>query len=321
MLGQHRRFLELGLGGRGSSQARPHREGEKEGEGGERRSSDVETHVGSSVRSGCVASRGTVRGSAKGGGQFRRTPAAGQAQPVHLAAALAPAGVQAGGRSADRAQDGRIPARAVGRPAVDDLPALDDVEAGRLGRDVVDVRLGHQDRPALARDGGDARGHLRDDGGREPLERLVEQEQPGVEGEGAGDREHLALAARQVGPAARRVRAQAGEHLVGEGDPLGGGAALRPGPGRDLDVLGDGEVAEDPALLRARIPRRAGRWRGSGAPRWDRPRARSAPRPGGGSPSRCGAWWSCPRRSGPRDTRGRPAPPRARRRGGCGSTG
>ena len=64
------------------------------------------------------------------------------------------------GRSADDAQDGRVPARAVGRPGIDDLPALDDVEPARLGWHVVDVRLGDQDGATLARDGRDARGDL-----------------------------------------------------------------------------------------------------------------------------------------------------------------
>jgi hypothetical protein len=58
----------------------------------------------------------------------------------------------------------------------------------------------------------------RDHRRREALERLVEQQQLRVEGERAGDRDHLALAARELVAAARHVLAQLREHLVGEID-------------------------------------------------------------------------------------------------------
>src|SRR5438876_278706 len=72
---------------------------------------------------------------------------------------------------------GRVSAGRVGWSAVNDLPALDHIQAGCFREDVVDVRLGEEDGPPLAGDGGDALGDLGDDRRRQPFERLVEEEQ------------------------------------------------------------------------------------------------------------------------------------------------
>src|SRR5438128_1751327 len=47
-----------------------------------------------------------------------------------------------------------------------------------------------------------------------------------------------------------RGAAEHGEHAVGQVDALDGGAPAGPRPGRDLDVLGDGEVREDAGIFR-----------------------------------------------------------------------
>src|SRR5690242_18739137 len=98
-----------------------------------------------------------------------------------------------------------------------------------------------------------------DDQGRQPQAQLVEQKQPWLAGEGAGDREHLLLAAReQPGPPPAQV---AKEREVAEGDLF---VQTLTAVG-ETEVLRDGETEEDAAPL--------GNVRdaetGSGA-RWDR---------------------------------------------------
>ena len=68
-----------------------------------------------------------------------------------------------------------------------------------------------------------------DDGGGQPLEGLVEEEQVRVEGEGARDREHLPLAAGQLGPP-RSEAAEVGEDRVGGLHAVRGGPPGGPGP-------------------------------------------------------------------------------------------
>src|SRR5881397_2751735 len=67
---------------------------------------------------------------------------------------------------------------------------------------------------------------------------------------GARDREHLPLAAAQLRALAPRVPPEHREDAVGELDALRGRAPPGPRPRGDLDVLGHGEVGEDPAVLR-----------------------------------------------------------------------
>src|SRR5438552_1266252 len=132
----------------------------------------------------------------------------------------------------------------------EDRAALDDVQTADVLGHVMDVGLGDQDRSAQLGDRRDTLAHGRDDRGREPLEGLVEQEQVGVEREGPRDREHLPLAAAQLRALAPRVPPEHREDAVGELDALRGGAPPGPRPRGDLDVLGHGEVGEDPAVLR-----------------------------------------------------------------------
>src|SRR2546425_1166534 len=132
----------------------------------------------------------------------------------------------------------------------EDRAALDHVETADVLGHVVDVGLGDQDRSAELGDRRDTLAHGRDDRGREPLEGLVEQEQVGVEREGPRDREHLPLAAAQLRALAPRVPPEHREDAVGELDALRGRAPPGPRPRGDLDVLGHGEVGEDPAVLR-----------------------------------------------------------------------
>src|SRR5438445_2664095 len=132
----------------------------------------------------------------------------------------------------------------------EDRAALDDVQTADVLGHVMDVGLGDQDRSAQLGDRRDPLAHGRDDRGREPLERLVEQEQLGVEREGPRDRERLPLAAAQLRALAPRVPPEHREDAVGELDALRGGAPPGPRPRGDLDVLGHGEVGEDPAVLR-----------------------------------------------------------------------
>src|SRR2546427_3053919 len=61
----------------------------------------------------------------------------------------------------------------------EDRAALDDVQTADVLGHVMDVGLGDQDRSAQLGDRRDTLAHGRDDRGREPLERLVEQEQLG----------------------------------------------------------------------------------------------------------------------------------------------
>ena len=136
------------------------------------------------------------------------------------------------------------------RPAAeDDLAALDDVEPGGVLGHVVDVGLGDEDRAAEPDDRRDAGAHGRDDRGRESLERLVEQQHLRVERQRARDREHLALAAAHLRALARGVAAERGKHVVRLLDALGRRPTARPRPGGDLDVLGDGEIREDPGVF------------------------------------------------------------------------
>src|SRR5207248_2715178 len=110
--------------------------------------------------------------------------------------------------------------RLVERAGEDDLAALDDVQAVRPGGDVVDVGLRDQQAATEPRDGRQRLADDRHDGRRQALERLVEEEQVGVERQRAGDRQHLALAARELGTAAGCRAAQPREDLPGERDDL-----------------------------------------------------------------------------------------------------
>ena len=137
----------------------------------------------------------------------------------------------------------------LGRALVGDLAAVEHVGAIGERQDQIEVVLDDQDRHLAAQriEGPeDLLGH----GGGEPLERLVEQEEPDVAGERAGDRHHLPLAAREHVRLAREALAHARE--VRE-DPLAvpvhAGAAL-PAQAAHREVLVHGEVREQTPALR-----------------------------------------------------------------------
>ena len=83
-----------------------------------------------------------------------------------------------------------------------------------------------------------------DDDRRQPLERLVEEDDARIEDQRQGDCEHLLFAARKGFPALRRRSRKAREK--------GETRSTRPGPGlgHGGQVFLDGERAEDAALLR-----------------------------------------------------------------------
>jgi len=87
-----------------------------------------------------------------------------------------------------------------------------------------------------------------DDPRRQPVGRLVEQQQPGVAEQRSPDREHLLLAAGQLVPAVAAAVRQPREQVVD--------ALARPGavtgrrPRRDAEVLLDGQRREDAPPLR-----------------------------------------------------------------------
>src|SRR5439155_16573608 len=79
---------------------------------------------------------------------------------------------------------------------------------------------------------------------REPLRRLVEQQEPGAGHQGPGDRQHLLLAAREAPAAPTGELSQLREERED--------ALERPGTARlltDLQVLDHREVAEDAPVL------------------------------------------------------------------------
>jgi hypothetical protein len=181
-------------------------------------------------------------------------------------------------RAADDFHDlGRI--SIAGFAAVDDFTALEHIQAVGVFGNVVDVRFGDQDPVSEAADRGDAFADIRDDRRRQALERLIEQEQLRVEGQRARNRDHLAFTARELVAAARGVIAQFREDLVGERDARFRIAALGTGPGRQFDVLGDVEIAEDLALLGRVANAELGRCGVSASRRFPCPGNRSCPRP------------------------------------------
>src|ERR1700738_5505418 len=93
----------------------------------------------------------------------------------------------------------------------DDLAALDDVEPIDKIRNMWDVGFGDADRMTESTDGGEPIDDGRDDHRGKPLSRLVEQQQLRPECERAGNRNHLALAAREGGGAALAILLGAGE--------------------------------------------------------------------------------------------------------------
>ena len=121
---------------------------------------------------------------------------------------------------------------------------------------------------AELRDRRDRRADDGHDGRREPFEGLVEDQHLGIERERARDREHLALAAAHLRALAGAIPVKDREHAVGEVDALGRGPPPGPRPGRDLDVLRDGEIREDPRVLRRPAESEPGDLVGAAAVNW-----------------------------------------------------
>ena len=88
-----------------------------------------------------------------------------------------------------------------------------------------------------------------DEPGREAGGGLVEDEDRGLDDEGAGDGEHLPLAAGQRAGATGGAGGEVGEDGVERGDALGA-AGLRQDGGGELEVLVDREGGEDVLGLR-----------------------------------------------------------------------
>src|SRR5258707_2457611 len=84
------------------------------------------------------------------------------------------------------------------RPAEADLALFDDVGAVGHGLGEVQVLLGQEHAQPLALERPDRVGHLLDDDGSQALGRLVEQHAAWIAHQGAGDGEHLLLAARHA---------------------------------------------------------------------------------------------------------------------------
>src|SRR3989449_11321244 len=100
--------------------------------------------------------------------------------------------------------------------------------------------LRQQNRQPAALEGRDVLRERAHDHRREPLRRLVEQQEPGAGHQGPGDRQHLLLAAREAPAAPTGELPQLREERED--------ALERPGTARpltDLQVLDHREVAED----------------------------------------------------------------------------
>src|SRR3972149_2887114 len=99
----------------------------------------------------------------------------------------------AGHLPAQRLHDLAVAERFCGVTVEDDLAAVDRVEPVRDARGVAEIRLREEDRDAHRLYLVHRIGKARDDHRREPLERLVQQQDRRRERHGAGDRHHLLL--------------------------------------------------------------------------------------------------------------------------------
>ena len=125
-----------------------------------------------------------------------------------------------------------------------------------------EVLLDDEDRQAVLREPPERLDEHLDDRRRQPLRRLVHDQQPRVGQQRPADGEHLLLAAGELRPARRPALRQAREQLV---DRVGRPAVLAAAPGRHAQVLVDRERLEQPPALghvadaRARRPCRTAR--------------------------------------------------------------
>src|SRR5712691_6499922 len=133
------------------------------------------------------------------------------------------------------------------RELVHDLSVLHDVIAIRDGRGEVKILLDQQNGEALRLERPDGLADLLDDDRRQALGRLVEQQQPRAGAQDAGDRQHLLLAAGELGALAAQALLEIGEQPEDRLDGEPARLDLR----RQQQVLLDVEAGENPALLRA----------------------------------------------------------------------
>jgi hypothetical protein len=136
-----------------------------------------------------------------------------------------------------------------GRSGENDFAALDDVKAVCKLRHVVEIGFSDQHSVAELADGSNAG----DDGGYdcrgEAFSWLVQEQQLGIERQGASNRNHLALATRELLAAALPIALEAGKDAVGQRLALGGWSRGRPSPGRQQNVLRHSQVTEYFAFL------------------------------------------------------------------------
>src|SRR5215471_409047 len=136
----------------------------------------------------------------------------------------------------------------------DDLAAIDYVEPIGDRRRTHEIGFGDQQRDAKGLDGHDRLTETFHDGGREPFESLVEDQEIRSERHGPGDRHHFPLAATQI--LSLSVDKLAYLRKYGErprfGIAMAWGAALRflRQPSADHQVLGDCQLWKNTGVLR-----------------------------------------------------------------------
>src|SRR5512143_2102611 len=140
-----------------------------------------------------------------------------------------------------------VPPDLLHSPSVPDGPVFEDVPPPAHLPAELQVLVGEQDRHPLPVDPAENVHKVRHHQRREPLGRLVEQEQGRVRHQRPADPQHLLLAARQVDPLRRGEIREDREQLV---HPLPVPVPIPPGePARDLQVLLRGEIREDPQIV------------------------------------------------------------------------
>ncbi len=127
-----------------------------------------------------------------------------------------------------------------------DPPVQHDRRVVRDAEDRAGELLDHQDRHAFPGNSGDDFVKLLDDDRGEPHRQLVEEQQRRIDGETAGEREHLLLTARERAGELAAPLAEPRELPVG---PLLDVIHVDAGVGRHAQVLADREVRKDPAPL------------------------------------------------------------------------
>src|SRR5262245_2203116 len=141
----------------------------------------------------------------------------------------------AGGVILEEARHGPLPTN---------LALLDDVRAIRQPRRELEILLREQNGQALPLQRGDLLAEGLYDHGRQPLGRLVEEENTRIAHERARHREHLLLASGEAAPTPARQLPQLGKVLV---DALDAPATVT--LGAHQEVLSYCEIAEDASVL------------------------------------------------------------------------